>query len=269
MKLKPVQLCARLEEKIWGVDRLEPWFHSPGNSIGEAWFSLPDGQRLPLLVKLLFTSSRLSVQVHPNDSYARVHEECGGKAEMWYVLAAKPDAKLALGFREPVTRQRAREAAVAGEIDGLLQWWPVSAGQVYMVSPGTVHTLGAGITVCEVQQNNPVTYRIFDYGRGRDLQLEKAIESLRFEPNPGPLRPTGELLLRSPHFVVERLEVTSRQYEPEPSRFHLLIPIEGAGRIGEASFALGQVWYIPPGTEPFELTAATGRAVFLRTYVPS
>jgi mannose-6-phosphate isomerase len=269
MTPEPIQLCANLEEKIWGVTNLEPWFHSPGGKIGEALFYLPDGRPLPLLVKLLFTSDQLSVQVHPDDAYARMHEGCGGKAEMWYVLAAEPGAKLALGFRQPVTRQRAREAAISGEIERLLQWWPVSAGQVYMVPPGTVHTLGAGIVVCEVQQNNPITYRMYDYGRARDIQLEKAIEVLRFEPHPGPAHPTGELLIQSPHFVVERFEITSGRYDPDASRFHLLIAIEGAGRIGKTNFVQGQGWYVPPGAEPFDLTATAGRAAFIRAYVPS
>jgi mannose-6-phosphate isomerase len=269
MSAEPVQLSIDLKEKIWGVSRLEPWLPSPGNRIGEAWFSLRDGPPLPLLVKLLFTSDRLSVQVHPDESYARAHEGCGGKAEMWYVLAAEPGAKLALGFREPVTRQRAREAALAGQIDGLLQWWPVSAGQAYMVYPGTVHTLGAGVTVCEIQQNNPVTYRLYDYGRGRNLQLDKAIEALRFEPHPGPAHLAGESLVRSPYFVAERLEVTSIRYRPDLSRFHLLVGVGGEGKIGDASFMPGQAWYIPPGAEPFDLTAAGGPAVFIRAYVPS
>jgi len=269
MKRAPFQLCASLVEKIWGVSRLEPWFPSPGGKVGEAWYALPDGQPLPILVKLIFTSDRLSVQVHPDEAYARAHEGCGGKSEMWYVLAAEPGARLALGFVEPVTRQRARQAASSGDIERLLRWWPVSPGQVYYVPPGTVHTLGAGLTVCEIQQNNPITYRMYDYGRARDLQLDKAIEVLRFEPHPGPAPPAGDLLVSCPHFVVEQLEITTQRYEPDPLRFHLLIAIEGAGRIGEAAFSPGQVWYIPPGAEPFPLSAADGRAVFLRTYVPS
>ena len=120
MKRAPFQLCASLVEKIWGVSRLEPWFLSPGGKVGEAWYALPDGQPLPILVKLIFTSDRLSVQVHPDEAYARAHEGCGGKSEMWYVLAAEPGARLALGFVEPVTRQRARQAASSGDIERLL-----------------------------------------------------------------------------------------------------------------------------------------------------
>ena len=188
---------------------------------------------------------------------------------MWHVLAAEPGARLALGFVEPVTRQRARQAASSGDIERLLRWWPVSQGQVYYVPPGTVHSLGAGLTVCEIPANNPITYRMYDFGRARDLQLDKAVEVLRFEPHRGPMPPAGESLLSCPHFVVERLEITSQRYDPDPLRFHLLIAIDGVGQIGEANFSPGQVWYIPPGAEPFPLSAAAGRAVFLRTYVPS
>ncbi|HSW50205.1 MAG TPA: class I mannose-6-phosphate isomerase [Bryobacteraceae bacterium] len=269
MTRAPVQLSASLVEKVWGVERLEPWLRSPGGRIGEAWYSLPQGPPLPILVKLLFTSDRLSVQVHPGETYARAHEGSGGKAEMWYVLAAEPGATLALGFLEPVTRQRARRAAETGEIESLLRWWPVSAGQVYYVPPGTVHALGAGLTICEIQQNNPVTYRMYDYGRPRDLQLDRAVEALRLQPHPGPAPPAGQPLVSCPHFVVERLEAASLHYQPDPERFHLLIAIEGAGEIGGASFAPGQVWYISPGAEPFQLSAAAGRAVFLRAYVPA
>jgi mannose-6-phosphate isomerase len=269
MTQAPVQLSADLVEKVWGVERLEPWLPSPGGKIGEAWYSLPEGPSLPILVKLLFTSDRLSVQVHPGEAYARAHEGCGGKAEMWYVLSAAPGATLALGFAEPVTRQRARQAAETGEIEKLLRWWPVSAGQVYYVPPGTVHALGAGLTICEIQQNNPITYRMYDYGRPRDLQLDRGVEALHFQPNPGPVPFTGQTLVSCPHFVVERIEVATLHYQPDPERFHLLIAVEGAGEIGEASFAPGQAWYIPPGGEPFHITAAAGRAAFLRTYVPA
>ncbi|MFB3777435.1 MAG: class I mannose-6-phosphate isomerase [Bryobacteraceae bacterium] len=269
MTRAPLQLSASLVEKVWGIERLEPWLRSPGGRIGEVWYALPEGPCLPILVKLLFTSDRLSVQVHPDEAYARAHEGCGGKAEMWYVLAADPGATLALGFLEPVTRQRARQAAETGEIEQLLRWWPVSAGQVYYVPPGTVHALGAGVTVCEIQQNNPITYRLYDYGRPRDLQLDRAVEALRFQPNPGLLPSTGQPLVSCPYFVVERLEVGSLHYQPDPERFHLLVAIQGTGGIGDASFAPGQVWYIPPGAEPFELSAANGRAVFLRTHVPA
>src|SRR5579862_5543216 len=108
-RLKP-----RFLEKVWGSEHLEPWFRSTGAKIGEVWFE--GSTELPLLVKLLFTSAALSVQVHPDDAYARKHHNSRGKTEMWHVLAAEPGARIAAGFRESITPQRAREAALSGEI---------------------------------------------------------------------------------------------------------------------------------------------------------
>lgn len=268
MKRAPLQLSPSFREKIWGASRLEPWFRSPGSRIGEVWFSMPEGAVLPILVKFIFTSDRLSVQVHPGEEYARAHEGCGGKSEMWYVLAAEPDARLAAGFRQPLTRERVRRAAISGEIEDLLQWWPVSPGQVYYIPSGTVHTLGPGITLCEVQQNNPITYRFYDYGRPRELQLDKALNVVSLTAYPGPAEPEESSLVACPYFVTERMEVTECRCALDTGKFHLLTAVEGSGKIGEDRFAPGQVWFVPEGAEPFTL-AAGNRAVFLRTYVPS
>jgi mannose-6-phosphate isomerase len=264
----PFQLSTRFEEKIWGATRLEPWFRCQGVKIGEVSFHRPDGGPLPILVKFIFTSDRLSVQVHPDEAYARARENCGGKSEMWYVLAAEPGARLAAGFREPLTRERAREAAITGEIEELLQWWPVEPGQVYYIPAGTVHMIGAGIALCEIQQNNPVTYRLYDYGRPRELHLDKALDVAVLDAHPGPLAPDGGLLVSSPHFVTERMDLGAFPIRPETGKWHLLIALEGHGAIGEKRFAPGEVWCVPENAEPFEV-AARERALFLRTYVPS
>ena len=268
MKPGPVRLLTSFKEKTWGVDRLSPWFTDQPGKIGEVWFSMPQGDSLPLMVKFIFTSERLSVQVHPDDQYALEHEGRGGKMEMWYVLAAGPGAKLAAGFREPVTREQAREAAVNGKIEGLLHWWPVQAGQVYLVPPGTVHTLGPGLTVCEIQQDNQITYRLYDYGRGRELHLSKALDVARLDTYPGPEIPAGDSLASCPRFVTDRLEVSELRYAPEPGRFHLLVVLEGGGSIAGQSMAPGQVWHIPAGAEPF-MIQALHRAVLLRTCLPA
>ncbi len=268
MRRVPVPLSAVFHEKIWGVRRLEPWFPSQAARIGEVWFSMPGGEPLPLLVKFIFTSDRLSVQVHPGDDYALAHEGCGGKSEMWYILAAEPGAALAAGLRKPLTRKRAREAAISGEIQDLLQWWPVSPGQVYYIPAGTVHTLGAGITLCEIQQNNPITYRLYDYGRPRELHLDKALDAARLERYAGPETPAGQLLVSSPYFITEKVELAGHAYQPDTEKWRLLIALEGHGRIGGEAFAPGQVWFVPEGAGPLALTAQD-RAVLLKTYVPS
>jgi mannose-6-phosphate isomerase len=219
-------------------------------------------------VKLISTSQRLSVQVHPDDAYAQTHEGSpGGKVEMCYVLRAEPGARLAAGFIEPISHQRAREAALSGEIEHLLRWWSVSPGQVYFIPAGTVHALGAGITVCEIQQNNPITYRLYDYGRPRELHLERALDVSLLCPHPGPVTPEGNMLASCRHFVAERLDLTEKVYRPAHSRFHLLIVLAGTGQLGSESFVPGEVWYVPAGSKPFPLTASPD-AKLLRTYVP-
>ncbi len=228
---------------------------------------MPDGTVPPILVKFLFTTDRLSVQVHPDDAYALAHEGRPGKSEMWYVLGAEPGATLAAGFREPVTREQLRRAALGGEIESLLRWWPVSPGQIYFLPAGTVHTLGRGICVCEIQQNSPITYRLYDYGRDRELHLEKSLDVARMEDHPGPSPDRGPVLASCAAFVVERLETAELRYEPAPDRFHLLVMLRGAGQIGREAVAPGQVWYVPAGAEPFAISSA-GKALILKTYLP-
>ena len=268
MSGQPLLLTPEFHEKPWGVTDLRPWFPSPDGKIGEVWFEAPQLARLPVLVKFIFTSDRLSVQVHPDDAYAREHEGAsGGKTEMWYVLRAAPGSKLAAGFMEPVSPERARESAQSGEIEHLLRWWPVEAGQVYFIPAGTVHALGGGITVCEIQQNNPITYRLYDYGRPRELHLEKALDVAVFGPHPGPSAPQGRVLAACPHFVTERVEITEEvQYQTPPDRFELLIVLEGSGRFSGRDLLPGQVWHVPSGAN-CRLSGGP-RALLLRTYLP-
>ena len=127
---------------------------------------------MPLLVKLLFTSDNLSVQVHPGDAYAREHHNSRGKTEMWHILRAEPEAKIALGLRERVTPERLREAAQSGEIMELLNWVPARPGDTFFVPAGTIHAIGGGLALCEMQQHSDITYRLYDYGRPRELHLE-------------------------------------------------------------------------------------------------
>ncbi|ANU06423.1 class I mannose-6-phosphate isomerase [Paraurantiacibacter namhicola] len=169
-------LPTRIVEKPWGRDRLPAPFAAPaGKRIGEIWFEPPE--TLPeLLAKYLFTSEKLSVQVHPDDDQA---EAAGygrsGKEECWFVLAADPGAQLGIGFRHALSAQDMRDAALDGSIEDLLAWHEVAAGDVFSIPAGTVHAIGAGVTVIEVQQNSDITYRLFDYGRPRELHLDAAI----------------------------------------------------------------------------------------------
>lgn len=167
-------LAPTFVERVWGTNHLEPLFPDTEDKIGEVWFDA--GPSFPLLTKFLFTSEKLSVQVHPDDEYASRVENSRGKTEMWYILAAKPGATIALGFQDELTTEDVRNAIDLGTLEQHLKLIPVKAGDTYFVEAGTVHAIGAGITLCEIQQNSDVTYRLYDYNRPRPLHLEKGLE---------------------------------------------------------------------------------------------
>ena len=150
--MPPIRLTQTPYDKVWGSPALAPWFPAyEGGKVGEVW--LTHQPALPLLFKFLFTTERLSVQVHPDDDFAGRHENSRGKTEMWRILRADPGAEIALGFTHRLTRERAMEAAKSGEIVDLLQWIPVAPGETYFVPAGTVHAIGAGIALCEIQHS--------------------------------------------------------------------------------------------------------------------
>ena len=264
---QPIRLTPSLREKVWGKTRLEPWFADSAAPIGEAWF-LADHE-LPLLVKLIFTSGRLSVQVHPDDG----EDGPRGKTEMWHILEAAAGATIAIGFREPITRERLGEATRTGEIEHLLNWIEVKPGETYFTPAHTVHAIGAGIVLCEIQQNSDVTYRLWDYGRPRPIHVEKAMPIADLSVHPGAARPVRisdhrDELVRARHFVTElvRLEAGAAE-KPEAHTCQLWIPIEGSGTIGSQAYRRGEVWLLPEkGAQP-EVRAGE-RSRFLRTWVP-
>ena len=165
-------------EKVWGTPETEPWYPRGSGKIGEVWFEALEEPRL--LIKFLFTSEKLSVQVHPPDS-----AKGPGKTEMWHVLRAAPDARVALGFERPVTADEARAAAVSGEIERLLRWYPAKAGDTFFVPAGTVHAIGAGLVLCEIQQYSDVTYRLYDYGRDARVTCGRSAGGGEFRPSSG------------------------------------------------------------------------------------
>ncbi|MEL6239329.1 MAG: mannose-6-phosphate isomerase [Pseudomonadota bacterium] len=169
----PRLLSTRMVEKVWGRTVLPEPFTAPRDSrIGEIWFE-PPPEMADLLVKYLFTSEKLSVQVHPSDENALPGE--AGKEECWLVLDAQPGARLAIGFEDVITPARIEAAARDGTIEDLLRWHAVAAGDVFYLPAGTVHAIGPGLALVEVQQNSDTTFRLYDYGRPRDLHLERAI----------------------------------------------------------------------------------------------
>jgi mannose-6-phosphate isomerase len=266
------KLGSRFLDKVWGSHDLSPLYPPTATKTGEVWFEA-DGPPLPLLVKFIFTTDRLSVQVHPGDAFAAAAENSKGKTEMWHIIRADPGGELALGLREQITPERLREVSLSGEIEHLLNWIPVHPGDTVFVPAGTIHAIGAGLALCEIQQYSDVTYRLYDYGRPRELHLDKAIAVSVLEPHPGVIVPVPiadgvSRVVECPYFVTDVLTFDrSARYTSDPGRFQLLISLEGSGTLDGLAYKAGECWYVPAAQAPFEIQP-TVASRFLRTYVP-
>ena len=222
-----MKLERRYVEKPWGRTELPPMFDAPpGKRIGEVWFT--GGGELPLLAKYIFTSERLSIQVHPDDDEAHARGLPQGKSECWYILRAEPGAVLGLGLTREVGKDELRQAALDGSIEQLMDWHPVAAGDFIFVPAGTIHAIGAGISLLEFQQNSDVTYRLYDYGRPRELHLDDGIAVA----DPGPfdgevqhLSNSEGVLVNGPHF---RVACTSHDGFEDERRW--VMPLSGEVR---------------------------------------
>ena len=167
------QLPVHLVHKVWGRQSPPAPFTNPGDEpLGEIWFD-PPPELASLLVKFIFTDAALSVQVHPDDAHAPQGHR--GKNECWYILDAQPGARLACGLTHEMSEEELRAAALDGSIEGTLNYIEVSPGDFLSIPAGTIHAIGAGISLLEVQQNSDITYRLYDYGRPRELHLEDAL----------------------------------------------------------------------------------------------
>jgi mannose-6-phosphate isomerase len=170
-------------EKPWGKDTLPAPFQAPeGERIGEIWFE-PPAELPQLLVKYIFTSEALSVQVHPTDAQT-IAKGIGrqGKEECWVIVDAEPGAKLGIGFKQAIDADAMRAAALDGSIEELMEWHEVAPGDFFYIPANTVHAIGAGISLIEVQQNSDITYRLYDYGRPRELHLDEGMAVAKGEP---------------------------------------------------------------------------------------
>jgi mannose-6-phosphate isomerase len=282
---QPVLAPFRIEPifvgRVWGTQDLRPWFEktaaSGGDPIGEVWLSGDAclaatgphaGQKLgelfesmpqallgvgtpmrqsPLLIKVLFAQEKLSVQVHPNDKMAQKYGEPRGKTECWYVLAAKPGAVVAAGLKPGLTVEKIREEIQVGTLEGSLNLLPVAAGDMILVDAGTVHAIWPGSILLETQQNCDLTYRMYDYGRPRELHIEKSLEAVHLDASAGKVPPKvfadRTVLLDSKYFRVERLPVNrSRRSESLSGKgeraagLAYLFAAAGACRIAGQSF---------------------------------
>jgi mannose-6-phosphate isomerase len=208
------QARVRLVPKPWGRTDLRPWnvHHDAATTMGEVWFERSDAQAPcpALLLKLIFTSAPLSIQVHPDDEYARSIGLAHGKCEAWYVLSATEGAQIALGLKHRLTAAQLRTSIGDGSIAEQVQWHTVRTGDATLVPPGTIHAIGAGLVIVEIQQRSDTTFRLFDYGRKRELHVDVAVAAAtaaRAERQPPERKLTAArtLLAASPHFVLERL----------------------------------------------------------------
>lgn len=247
--MSTTSLVPRRVERVWGLTALPAWapgVHEGREPIGEIWFEEADGADRALLVKLLFTAERLSIQVHPDDAAARAIGHKRGKDEAWLVLDAEPDAMIGLGLRREVSKDELRAAALSGEIERLIDWKPVKAGEVYYSPAGTVHAIGAGLTIMEIQQNLDLTYRLYDYGRPRELHLDEGIAAA--DPRPWrperaarEIGPDRELVHAGGAFVVERWHGDEARELAADGAELLVIPVEDGGRLDGQALKLGSV----------------------------
>jgi mannose-6-phosphate isomerase len=237
-QIGPVSLRPIFSERIWGVETLPKWYPQPevGKPVGEAWltaetcvvdagtfegvslvemtrrfpeaFAGGDSVEFPLLVKTLFPREKLSVQVHPNDAQARALGLGRGKTECWYVLSAEPGAELALGFREEISAGEIRAAIADGTLEDKLRYLPVKAGDMVFVDAGTVHSIGPGIVILETQEYSDITYRLYDFGRPRELHVDAGLAVTHTTSGAGLVAPVAmdgfTRLVASDYFVVDR-----------------------------------------------------------------
>jgi len=234
--LSEMLLPVRQVEKPWGCDVLPRPFEAPdGKRIGEIWFE-PPAQIPELLVKYIFTSDKLSVQVHPSDSQTMA-KGLGrqGKEECWLVIDAQDDARLGIGFDRAVDTETLRAAALDGRIEDMLVWHKVRPGDFFYIPANTVHAIGAGVSVIEIQQNSDITYRLFDYGRPRELHLDEGLavslgevyDLARWHKR---LPETGTVaLVDGPYFRLDRVNGVADQdlLARYPEGPLLVIPVEG------------------------------------------
>lgn len=321
MRPEPTRIEPIFSPRIWGARSLAPLFpektnlaepigeawltsvdcrvaNGPftGKTLGEAWREMPAewrGTRLastahfPLLVKFIFPNDKLSIQVHPDDAYAAAHEQAAasrGKTEMWHAVSAEPGARVLVGLKPGVDKEKFLRSLAAHTSENLFQAHEVRAGDTFFVPAGTPHTIGPGMVLCEMQEYSDLTYRVYDYGRvdargkPRELHIEKALDVMNFgtaaggkvlpAPIPGG---GGSLLAACRYFATERLDVPSRcGWQLDETQFELVVILSGTGALGwehEEPYHGGECWMLPAALEKFAMNPSAP-TVMLRTYVP-
>jgi mannose-6-phosphate isomerase len=319
--LYPLLMLPGFDPRPWGTHDLSPIYpnHKFEEKIGEAWLSgddckvangpftgktlaqlsrqyqselvgeaARDAKRFPLLLKFLFPHEKLSVQVHPDDAQALRVGQPWGKTECWYVAHAKPGAQIALGLKQGVSVQQLGEAIQQKRAEKVLNWINVYAGDMIYVAGGTVHTLGPGSVVIETQQQSDTTYRLYDYGRPRELHLKDGMAAVKVNTGSGKVvRPAPEQipggknrhapLVAAPYFVVDMFEAKEPLQlatcdDSGKSSVQILVAVEGCGVLEAAgmdpvTFAKGDAVVVPACVGKFSVRPQWALE-FLRSYVP-
>src|SRR5712692_6670652 len=324
MKPTPTRIEPIFSPRIWGARSLAPLFPEKSNlgeplgeawltgvdckiasgpfagkTLGEAWAEMPVEWRgtslastkdFPLLVKFIFPTDKLSIQVHPNDSYASVHEKKAGgfgKTEMWHAVSAEAGAHVLIGLVPKADEKKFLEALGNNTIENLFVHWRVQPGDTFFVPAGTPHTIGPGMVLCEIQEYSDLTYRVYDYGRvdvngiPRELHIKKALDVIQFGRPIGAktsrirLRVDGtdvSLIAACSHFATERWKiVVETNVRTNAEHFELLVILTGNGNLtwgtGSTKCQSGECWLIPACMG--KLALAPGNPLkILRTYVP-
>lgn len=250
----------RTKPKPWGSLDLRPWSEASTSDgpIGELWFERPvlahsPGLAAPetaLLLKLLFTTAPLSIQVHPDDAFARSIGLANGKTEAWYILSALAGAAVAVGLNYPRSAIELRAAITDGSIADIVHWHPVHQGDVIVIPAGTIHAIGAGIVLAEIQQHSDATFRLFDYGRQRELHIENAVAVATAGPRedqslPERLSDARTVLTVNPHFVLEQIDLLPGSvWMLDAPKETWLLAIEGHAQLGATRLCPGEAVFL-------------------------
>ncbi len=240
--------------KPWGRTDLRPWnaYHDTRTPIGETWFERADPTApLPaLLLKLIFTSEPLSIQVHPDEALAHALGLAQGKCEAWYILSATTDARIAVGLKQQLDPTQLRACIRDGSIVECVQWHEVRPGDSKVVPPGTIHAIGAGLVLVEIQQRTEATFRLFDYGRRRELHIDMAVAAASARQSerqmcPRKLTAARTLLVASPFFVLERMTLAPGAVrELDATAETWLFILGGVGRVDSIEVAAGNALFL-------------------------
>lgn len=333
MKPEPFRIDPTFSPRIWGSRSLAPLFPEKtnlaepigeawltgigcrvatgpfaGKTLGAAWREMPAEWRgeefkerrdFPLLVKFIFPTDKLSIQVHPDDAYASVHEKAAGgrgKTEMWHVLSAEPGAQVLIGLDAGVDKARFLSALETHTLEDFFVAHPAHAGDTFFLPAGTPHTIGPGMVLCEVQQYSDLTYRVYDYGRvdaqgkPRELHIKKALEVTHFGAGPEfrtrpldigresmdlAIADTGHKLLAACKYFAAGKRAISRAQTPceglSEFSFSLFVFASGAGQLGwregSAAYKMGECWFVPAACAECSVVPLRP-TIILEAYVP-